>query len=146
MHCPQRCGLHYNVPVECITVFKKIRGASLVPARWCIDWWHVRWIASTLRLWPIDFYENNSIEWYPDTNIYYDSIQSDRAILEAEWLKGTAGLCCGYAAYYAPPELVPSRVDAVIVKMLLPLFKNVKVISIVWKYNHVWWRIEILVT
>ncbi|XP_039269337.2 maestro heat-like repeat-containing protein family member 1 [Styela clava] len=61
-----------------------------------------------------------------DSSFLSGFFKSDKAIQESEWLKGTAGLCCGYAAYYAPPELVPSRVDAVIVKLLLPMFKGIK--------------------
>ena len=57
----------------------------------------------------------------------YLHIFQDKGVEDVGKIKSTVMLCYGYLTLYAPTDIIPSRVEANILKNINPHFKNVKV-------------------
>ena len=53
-------------------------------------------------------------------------LSKDKSEADVERIKSTVMLCYGYSSLYAPPALIPSRIEVTIIRSINPHFNNIK--------------------
>ena len=53
-------------------------------------------------------------------------LSKDKSEADVERIKSTVMLCYGYSSLYAPPSLIPSRIEVTIIRSINPHFNNIK--------------------